>query len=185
MATRNMKDEIYDIFNRRGRKIGRATWTECHTQGLIHQTAAVLVFKDRTRTELLVQRRSPMMKQQPGVLSHSAGGHVLAGMTARQGVERELQEELFFRRALPPLRIRKVTRYLHHDMPNNFEFLSVFETFYPGPFFPNPKEVAGTEWINVQKLARDLRVCPARYAPSFCLVFKHYRAATRKRPVRL
>ncbi len=178
-----MRDEIYDIFDRQGRKIGRASWTDCHTNGLIHQTAAVLVFKDRTRRELLVQRRSATMNQHPGLLNHSAGGHVLAGKTPVSGARTELREELFFRRPLPRVSVRFVVKYFHHDLPGNYEFLNVFEAFFPGPFFPNPKEVQSVEWVPVLELKRDMRTHPKRYASSFHLVFKHYRAAMKKRGV--
>jgi isopentenyldiphosphate isomerase len=174
-----VQDEIYDIFDRRGRRIGRATWTDVHAKGLIHRTAAVLVFKDASRRELLVQKRSAHVVQSPNTWVHSAGGHVLAGKTAREGIKDELKEELFARGTLPDIPIRYVTRYFHNDLPNNYEFLSVFEMIYPGPFSFGKKEVAGLKWMGFGELLADMKQHPKRYAPAFHLVMKHYLAAKR------
>ncbi len=176
-----MQDEIYDIFDRSGRKIGRATWTEAHTKGLIHQTSAILVFRDRTKQELLIQKRSKRMFHSPGLWMHSAGGHVLAGTSVREGARQELQEELFFGQRAPEVPMRFVTQYLHHDLPHNYERLHVFEMVYPGPFSRGPKEVSRLKWVNVNELRADMKQHPEIYAPAFHLVFTRYLAAKRQK----
>ncbi len=47
-------DEIYDVIDKEGNKISTATWTEVHTKGLLHQVAAVLIFKDDSKSEVLI-----------------------------------------------------------------------------------------------------------------------------------
>ncbi len=61
-----MQDEVYDVFDMQGNKVGTATWTECHSKGLVHRTVSALVFKDDTKREMLIQRRSLQMTQSPG-----------------------------------------------------------------------------------------------------------------------
>lgn len=170
-----MIDEIYDIFDRAGTHIGTATWTDCHTKGLIHKTVACLIFKDASKQEVLLQRRSMRMAQQPGKLQHSAGGHVLAGMSMDEGMRQELQEELFLDRSLPAIKIKEVTVSFQNDLPNNYEFITIYEIIYPGPFFFNPKEVAEEpvliKWFD---LLNDIKNSPEKFAPSFLHIMKAY-----------
>ena len=103
-----MVDEVYDVVDELGKKIRTATWTEVHTKGLRHQTVSALIFKDKTKLEVLIQRRSAAMAQDPGVWQHSAGGHVLSEDTKDKGIRKELQEELFAGHTLPKFEIKKL-----------------------------------------------------------------------------
>jgi isopentenyldiphosphate isomerase len=140
----------------------------------------VLVFKDATKRELLIQKRSARMVHSPGVWGHSVGGHVRAGKTPREGALEELREEIFFGKRVPDAPVRFVTRYFHHDLPHNYEFLSVFEMVYPGPFSRGRKEVTKLKWIQMDELIQDMKRNPKKYAEAFHLVMQHYLAATRR-----
>jgi len=172
-----MIDEIYDVFDRAGNKVGQATWTECHTKGFIHRCASALIFKNRSKQETLIQQRSANMSQHPKLWTHAVGGHVLAGDTMEEGIRKELQEELFWNHSLPNLVIKKIVTFFNHDMPNNNEFLTLFEVIYSGPFFYNPTEVAKPpEWIAWPKLIDDMRRSPAKYTPVFHKIIDVYEA---------
>ena len=119
------------------------------------------------------------MKQKPGLLQHSAGGHVLAGDTPKHGARRELQEELFANTQLPELSIRKVTSFLQYDIPKNRELVHVYETIYGGPFFPDTGEVAEEpHWIQWKQLLLDTAAKPELFTPSFLFVLSEYRKVT-------
>lgn len=168
-------DEIYDVVDEDGNKIREATWTEVHTQGLLHPTVAVLIFKDSSKKEVLLQKRSEKMRQTPGLWQHSAGGHILAGDTPDQAILKEIQEELFFEHALPKLEIKKITTFLQKDFPNNNEFLNLYETEYAGPFYPDQKEVAEEPvWMKWEELIESLKKDPEKYTPSFHCIMKEY-----------
>ena len=171
-----MPDEIYDVFDETGtKKIGEATWTECHTKGLLHKSVSVLIFKDATKRETLLQRRSFKMDQQPGKWQHSAGGHILAGDTVDEGIHKELQEELFFNHPLPPIELKKITTFLNHDIPNNYELLTLYEAVYHGPFYFDPKEVEEEpRWIGWNELLVDMKNNPEIYTPAFHNIMREY-----------
>ncbi len=176
-----MQDEIYDVIDEQGKKIGTASWTEVHASGLLHQCASALIFKDDSRVETLLQKRSATMKQYPGLWQHAAGGHVLSGMTPEEGVRTELQEELFADRALPYFEIKKITSFHNQDIPNNNEILNLFEVIYPGPFYFDKKEVAEPpQWIAWDDLIQDMNVFPEKYTPVFHSIVKEYLSATKK-----
>jgi isopentenyldiphosphate isomerase len=169
-----MTEEIYDVFDETGVPIGTASWTECHTKGLLHRSASALIFRDESRQETLIQQRSFTMAHFPGLWTHAVGGHLLAGDSVEQGMLRELQEELFWQHKLPQLSLNKVVTFLNHDMPHNREFLTLFEVVYPGPFYPNPSEVAETHWIEWKTLMDAMREDRDRFAPVFHKVVDVY-----------
>lgn len=174
-----MPDEIYDVIDKLGNRISAATWTEVHTKGLLHQCASALIFKDKSKQETLLQQRSLAMAQHPGFWQHAAGGHVLAGDTIDEAIRKELQEELFFNHPLPPLEIKKITTFYNHDFPNNHELLTLYEVIYPGPFFPDPKEVAGPPvWIKWEKLLQEMKQDPKKFTPAFHNIIKAYLETT-------
>ncbi len=88
-----MNKEYFDIINREGKIIGKATREECHgDRSLAHRTVHVLVFN--SNGELFLQKR-PMNKDiQPGKWDTSVGGHLDLGETFYQAVRREMKEEL-------------------------------------------------------------------------------------------
>lgn len=173
-----MESEVYDIFNKSGKRVGKATWEKCHTEGLIHKSACVLVFKDRSRKELLLQRRGRNMTQDPGLYQHSAGGHMFSGESVVKGAARELQEELFSGHKLPKLEIRKVKTFFNRDLPNNNEIFTIFETFYPGPFFHQPEELEEKPvWVSWEKLLNDVKKNPEKYTNAFRNILREYGSA--------
>lgn len=168
-------DEVYDVIDKEGGKIGKATWTEVHAEGLLHQTVAVLIFKDKTRKEILLQKRNAGMKQHPNLLQHSAGGHVLAGDTLDNAIRKEIQEELFSNHSLPDLEIKKVKTFFTTDISQNNEMMNLFEAIYPGPFYYDKKELAEEpRWIRVDELIEDISARPQQYTPNFRRIIKEY-----------
>jgi len=176
-----MIDETYDVFDKRGKKIGRATWTEVHTKGLLHRSACVLVFRDRSRKEMLLQRRSRGMAQDPGLWQHAAGGHVLSGDSPLKTAMKETKEELFAGMRMPRVRLRRVTEFLNDNLRNNHEISTVYECFYPGPFSGKSDELEERpRWVETSRLLADVRRRPMRYTKSFRNVLKAYLS---KRPL--
>lgn len=170
-----MHDEIFDVVDASGAVIGTASWDELHENGLLHVTAAVILFKDSSKQEVLLQRRSMSVKQMPGLLQHAAGGHVVSGKTPDEGVRMELQEELFHEQELPEIELRKVTHFHQHDIPGNCEILHIYEGFYDGPFSPSPHELSGEPfWVDWEQLLLDIKEHPEKYTASFLMVLEEY-----------
>ena len=64
-------EEVYDVVDKNGNKIGEATWTQVHTKGLLHQNVHGLVFKDDTRKETLIKKRSMLQRPPTSILPDS------------------------------------------------------------------------------------------------------------------
>lgn len=127
-------DEIYDVVDKKGKKVGNATWTQVHTLGLFHQVVHGFVFSDPTRDKILIQKRSKNAAQGPGQMESSVAGHLIAGESAKTGICRELEEELFGLKSLPTnIKIKKICSYFNNDLPGNYEIAHLFEIIYSGP----------------------------------------------------
>lgn len=95
--TTDPQDELFDLCGPDGRPVGgRATRAEVHRRGLWHRALHCwVVTRDSSGgVLLLVQQRSPTKDTWPGAWDCSVGGHYRPGEDRRQGVVRELAEEL-------------------------------------------------------------------------------------------
>ncbi len=88
-----MNEELFDIVDTKGTVIGQAPRSECHgNPELIHRSIHVLLWNKEGR--LFMQKRSMNKDTEPGKWDTSMGGHVAAGETIEEALERELMEEL-------------------------------------------------------------------------------------------
>ena len=89
-----MKEELFDIYDEAGSRIGVATRRECHgNPKLLHHTAHVVVFHPETGA-ILLQKRAVTKDIQPGKWDTAVGGHLALGEDYETGARRELAEEL-------------------------------------------------------------------------------------------
>ena len=89
-----MKDELFDIYDEAGNRVGVASRRECHgNPKLLHRTAHVVVFHPETGA-ILLQKRAATKDIQPGKWDTAVGGHLALGEDYETGARRELAEEL-------------------------------------------------------------------------------------------
>ena len=89
-----MTEELFDIYDEAGNRIGTAPRRECHgNPKLLHHTAHVVVFHPETG-DILLQKRSQDKDIQPGKWDTAVGGHLALGEDYEAGARRELAEEL-------------------------------------------------------------------------------------------
>ena len=89
-----MKEELFDIYDEAGNRIGTAPRRECHgNPKLLHRTAHVVVFHPETGA-MLLQKRAVTKDIQPGKWDTAVGGHLALGENYETGARRELAEEL-------------------------------------------------------------------------------------------
>ena len=158
--------EIYDVVDKKGRTIGTASWIECHTKGLLHQSVHGLVFKNKSRKLTLIKRRSTAMVQEPGVWEIAVAGHMISGDSPQQSLIKEIEEELFSGKKIPSgISIKMYSKYFNNDIPNNNEISYLFEITCPGPFNIDQEESVGKpKWVTLQVLANDMKTNPEKYA---------------------
>jgi len=89
-----MSEELFDIYDEAGNRIGAALRSECHgNPKLLHHTAHVVVFHPETG-DILLQKRAVTKDIQPGKWDTAVGGHLALGEDYETGARRELAEEL-------------------------------------------------------------------------------------------
>lgn len=85
-----MSDEYVDVVDEKDRVTGQAAKAAVHRHGLRHRVAAVLLQGEDGK--YLIPTASGI-KEEAGLLYHSAAGHVLSGESYADSARRELQEE--------------------------------------------------------------------------------------------
>ncbi len=130
--------EIFDLFDAAEyRVIGRATRGECHgNPALVHAVARIHVRDAQGR--FLLQLRSAAKDIQPNKWDTSVGGHLLPGEEPEAAARREMREEL----GVAAGELVFVHRFLMRT-PVETEWVTTYATVHPGPFHPDPGEIAG------------------------------------------
>ena len=140
-----MSDEIFDLVNENGERIGQALRSECHgNPDLLHQVAHVLVF--RPNGDLLLQLRAKNKDIQPDKWDSSVGGHLNPGESALDAAHREMKEELGIEADLSFL-----YRYVWRSEVES-ELVSTYMATYDGEVSFEPKEIQTVEAWSVERI---------------------------------
>jgi len=127
--------EQFNIVDMSGNIKGVATRKECHNGSfLLHPVVHVLVFNDRD--ELILQKRSMSKYIQPGKWDTSIGGHILAGESLSDALERESLEELGIKEAQY---IELYTYIMVSDIER--ELVTTFRCLWTGPLIKQDEEI--------------------------------------------
>ncbi len=163
-------EELIDIVDENDNVIGQDTKKNAHLKGLWHRAAAVLIFKDESLNETLIQKRSKHKEQEPGLLCQQ-GGHLISGETYLQGALRELHEEMLVGLSLPNVDLSPLFR-----LKNAYEkeFQLVYKLVYRGPFNVDKEEVEEFIWVKVDELMKDIKTHPEKYTQTCKFIFTEY-----------
>ena len=85
-------EELVDLLNANGEKIGVVEKSEAHKRGLWHRVVHIWILN--SNRQLLIQKRSKQKSFYPNVWDVSVGGHVGAGENAVDASLREVFEEI-------------------------------------------------------------------------------------------
>lgn len=167
-----MSDEIFDVVDESGRKVGQALRRECHgNPALIHQSVHVMV--TNSQGELFLQKRSSIKDIQPGKWDTSVGGHFLPDEQPEAAARREMCEEL----GVEPVTLTLAYQYLWRS-PRETELVRTFVTRHDGPFRLDPKEIDDGRFWSMQDLEAGLG--KGLFTPNF-----EYEFVTKARPARI
>jgi isopentenyldiphosphate isomerase len=166
-------DEIVDIVDDQDKIIGQELKSNCHANKLLHRGAAILVFKDNSYQDTLIQKRSIIKNSNPQK-SCIPGGHLSSGDKYIDGAKRELQEENFHEQKLPSEIEFEELFKIKKSTDNDHEFNVVYRVIYPGPFSNDPKEVEDSYFMNINSLVIDIDKNPENYTETTRLLVKEY-----------
>jgi isopentenyldiphosphate isomerase len=168
-----MPDEIVDIVDKNDKVIGQESKNVCHKNKILHRGAMVLIFKDNTFKEILIQKRSSTKEKNPNQLAYM-GGHVGAGETYLEAAKRELQEEMFHGKKLPnEIKLEELFKMIK-GKDADYEFMMVYRTIYPGPFTLDPAEVDSYFFINLDEITKHIKENIENYTGTCVLMTKKY-----------
>ncbi len=145
--------EMLDIFDEDMRPAGRATRTEAHARGLIHQVVHLWIATCfRGEPALIFQQRAADKQDFPGYYDIAVGGHVDAGETPKEAVLRECREEIGLHLRADELRycgaFRDDIRIAGMD---DREMAHVYFYRHPAPEFVLGPEVERMVWVPLEE----------------------------------
>src|SRR3989344_3597195 len=138
-------EELLDIVNEKDEVIGQATRSDCHNNPkLIHRVAHCWILN--SKGQFLWQQRSMLKKDSPGQWDMSCGGHIPAGESVKDGLLRELNEELGIKDVSPVL----VEKYIAGNEKQT-EMIYLYFVFFEKPtdiFVLQKEEVEQVKWFD-------------------------------------
>ena len=165
-------EELFDVVNASDQVTGQASRSIVHAQNLLHRAASIFVFN--TSGKLLLQLRSDIKDQYPSCWTASASGHLDAGENYETAARRELQEELGLTSPLEFL-----TKF-PAGPETAYEFTGLFQTVSDDIPIPDPKEVAGLEWLGLTDIHRRIKARPEQFTPPFRVALCWYMESFRQ-----
>jgi len=164
--------EILDVVDEFDIVVGNATKREVHDNKLLHRGAAILLFKDDTCEEILIQQRGFNHRCNPGKWNQ-IGGHISKGKSYLEGAFKELKEEMFFESSMPDITLMELFKF-RKSADDDFEFMTVFKAVYDGEFSLQPEEVVDFKFVNFKDLVLDLDEHSDNYTETFKAIISEY-----------
>lgn len=161
-------EEWFDIVNKEGKRIGKASRTECHSgTKLLHPVVHVHVVDRQGR--LLLQERSITKKIQPGKWDTSVGGHIMAGENLEDALRRETLEELGLQ--LDMQKVEEITSYIYESEVEK-EYIHSFLYRADGPFSYQEEEIDSIAFYTMPALEKLIN--EDKTTPNFNYEFTNY-----------
>lgn len=160
-----MSEEYFDVIDKYGNIIGKATRTECHKdRSLAHRVVHVLVFN--SNGELLLQKRHKNKDIQPGKWDTSVGGHLNLGETFEKAVVREMQEELGI-----SADVKHIYDYWMYNSIET-EYVRTYICIYDGVINFDPNEIDEVMFWRQEEIKENLNT--NTFSPNFIKEYKKY-----------
>ena len=159
----NPPEEIFDIVDSNDHVIGTAPRSEIHAKGLLHRAVHLWIFHPDGR--LLLQKRSLTKDREPGRWTSSVSGHVNSQEDYDTAMHREIPEEI----GVPASTCKdfQKVKQFSASLETDQEFVWLYQAVHPGPFQPDPHEVASLDWFFPAQIDQMLRDRPSTF--SSCL----------------
>ncbi len=147
-------DELLDVVDGEGNKIGVAKYSECHRNNLLHLGAMIIIYRDSSRKEVLLQKRSD--KVEGSGKWCFPGGHIPSGISIREGLIKEIEEEVFSGSSIPENMVIEQSGIIKHEGDENGcnMIIHLFETEYGNIHDTANEEVDTQKFVPVSEMKK-------------------------------
>ena len=153
-------NEMFDVVDENDEVIGQEERKTVHEKDLLHRAVHVLVFNKRK--EILLQKRSLLKDKFAGAWDSSAAGHLDAGESYDDCVERELKEEL----GIEGVDTQQLARISPCEN-TGWEFIDLHLARHDGALRFPCSEVAAAEWFTMDQVREWVETRPEDFATGF------------------
>lgn len=137
----------------------------------LHRAISIVILST-DKKKMLIAKRAFTKPTWGGYWSNAVCSHPYPKESYQKAAERRIFEELGFKTPLTEIFNFTYEAKMDNKIWGENEIDHVFEGFYDGPVKPNPDEVAGYEWIEVETLKKELMKNPDKYTPWFKIILK-------------
>ena len=134
---------------------------KAHKDGKLNRAFSIFVFN--SKGELLLQKRAKEKYHSGGLWSNTCCGHPRPNESLEGAAHRRLKEEMGFECALVHL---KSAGFIYKVKVNDlfeYEYDHIFVGKFNQAPRPNPQEVEDYQWIDQEKLKKDILANPDKY----------------------
>lgn len=137
----------------------------------LHRAISIVIF-DKNKSQMIIAKRSSKKPTWPYFWTNAVCSHPYPNESYSTAAERRLYEELGFRTSLREVFEFTYEAKMDDGIWGEHELDHTFVGKYEGMIKPNPDEVAGYEWVEIEELKRDLERDPKKYTPWFKIILK-------------
>eukprot|EP00211_Chloroparvula_japonica_P015807 CAMPEP_0119135988 /NCGR_PEP_ID=MMETSP1310-20130426/20491_1 /TAXON_ID=464262 /ORGANISM="Genus nov. species nov., Strain RCC2339" /LENGTH=185 /DNA_ID=CAMNT_0007126941 /DNA_START=152 /DNA_END=709 /DNA_ORIENTATION=- len=169
-------EELFDIFDEKGKHIGTEKRGVVHKTGLWHRSVDVVLIQRRSNASplLVIQKRSPLKTVAPSCWDVSCAEHLSPGESFREGAVRGLMEELGFSVSAQQLyRLRPQYSAKLDDEERgirDYEFKELWGMDFDGDTSKikiDEDEVVDFKLVSLDTVLEEMRQSPDDYTPWF------------------
>ena len=158
------------LVDEKDNKIGTEEKIKAHQNGAkLHRAFSIFIFN--SEGEPLLQKRAKIKYHCPDLWTNTCCGHPRPGESLKQAVHRRLKEEMGF-----DCELKEIFDFIYQvDLGNGlweWEFDHVFVGKFDNELNPDPKEVGGWQWVNIEKLKKNIKENSQNYTPWFKIAFE-------------
>jgi len=144
---------------------------EAHEQGVLHRAFSVFIFN--SAGEMLLQQRAAIKYHSSGLWSNACCSHPRPGEAVHDAAVRRLKEEMGITCA-----VSEVFSFVYHAKLDRglieHEYDHVLMGVCDDTPRPDPKEVAGWQYLSKEDLESKMKLNPERYTEWFKLCIEHH-----------
>ncbi len=147
--------------------LGEMEKMQAHQLGILHRAFSVFIFNDND--EMLLQQRAKTKYHSGGLWTNACCGHPRPGEDVLQAAARRLSEEMGFETQLQ-FKDKFIYKAKFDNDLVEHELDYVFTGTYSGIMKPNPEEVEGFSWMQVENILSQLKSNPEKFTVWFKII---------------